>query len=360
MNLSLKRLRDICPGVLAAVALACAAIGVAQLLSVLLCRLMEMIFHITVADNLIEASIIALVGGMLLNRRVTQYPALKRGIQFASKLILRAAIVLLGLTLSFSQVVSIGKLSLIVMSFTLFTSFIGGNYLGKLFGVNWKLRSLLSAGTGICGGSAIAAIAPVIEAEDSDVTYALSATYIFDVAMVIAFPFIGYFLGMSDTGFGIWTGTAVNDTSSVVAAGYAFSAAAGETAIVVKLTRTLSIVPAVLIFSYISARVKAKENAAQSGAPRPSVNLRAVFPFFILLFLVMVGVKSTGLLSAQLSGHISVLSKFLMLTALAAIGMKTSREAFADKGKKPLVFAIGIDLLVTLVAYLVQLWLGMI
>lgn len=340
-------------GILASILLAGISILLSKLAGIGLAWILKKTVQIEIADDLIEASIFALIIGMLLNKSVSRISLLKPGIQFVSKYVLRTAIIILGLTLSFSQVLSIGKISLIVMSFTLFTSFIGGNLIGRLFGIDWKLSALLSAGTGICGGSAIAAIAPVIEAEDSDVTFALSSTYLFDVAMVILFPFVGHFLGMSNNGFGIWAGTSVNDTSSVVAAGYAFSQGAGDIAVIVKLTRTLSIIPAVLIFSYINARIKAR--AADKGTAKAvKIQWHKVFPFFIVLFLVMVAVKSIGIVPEAISPQISKLSKFLMLVALAAIGMKTSREEFADKGKKPLVFAIGIDLLVTVVAYVVQ------
>lgn len=341
-------------GIGASILLAVVAISASQLASVALSFIMKNVFNVQIADGLIEPSIFALVIGMLMNKQVSKIECLKPGIQFVSKYVLRGSIVLLGLTLSFSQVFSIGKISLIVMTFTLFTSFVGGNLLGRLFGVDWKLSALLSAGTGICGGSAIAALAPVIEAEDSDVTFSLSSTYLFDVVMVILFPFIGHLLGMSDSGFGIWAGTSVNDTSSVVAAGYAFSEQAGDVAVIVKLTRTLSIVPAVLIFSYINALVKGKVHTAKGAMKANKIDWKGVFPFFILLFLVMVGIKSTGIIPDQVSAGISTSSKFLMLVALAAIGMRTSKEEFASKGKKPLVFAIGIDLLVTVVAYVVQ------
>ena len=354
-----KQSSKIVYGVIAAVLLATVAIFLSRLASIGLMLLLKATLNIQIADNLIESSIFALVIGMILNKWIGKFAILKPGIAFAAKYILRAAIVILGLTLSFSQVLSIGKMSLVVMTFTLFTAFVGGNLIGRLFGIDWKLCALLSAGTGICGGSAIAAIAPVIGAKDSDITFSLSSTYLFDVAMVIAFPFIGHLLRMSDGGFGIWSGTAVNDTSSVVAASYAFSQAAGDIAVVVKLTRTLSIVPAVLIFSYISARVNAKAAGENNKVKSAKINISKIFPFFILLFLGMVMVKSTGVIPVQITPNISAISKFLMLVALAAIGMKTSGEEFTSKGIKPLIFAIGIDILVTFVAYVVLNLIGM-
>ena len=144
------------------------------------------------------------------------------------------------------------------MIFTLLAAFGGGYLLGKAFGLDWRLSSLISSGTGVCGGSAIAAVSPVIDAEDHQITYAMSSTFIFDMFMIILFPLMGQSLNMSDMSYGLWTGTAVNDTSSVVAAGYAFSEAAGDFATMVKLTRTLAIIPIVIIFTLIQMRLDRK------------------------------------------------------------------------------------------------------
>lgn len=191
---------------------------------------------------LIGASVIALFIGMLLNNWIGQQAVFYPGLKFTSKKVLKIAIILLGASLSIGAVLHVGKLSLGVMTFTLLTCFGGGYFVGRMLGLNWKLSNLISAGTGICGGSAIAAIAPVIDAEDREIAYAMSATFLFDMAMILLFPIMGHAMGMSDMAYGLWAGTAVNDTSSVVAAGYAFSEAAGDFATMVKLTRTLAII----------------------------------------------------------------------------------------------------------------------
>ncbi|MEG2931505.1 MAG: putative sulfate exporter family transporter, partial [Ruthenibacterium sp.] len=231
--------------------------------------------------------------------------------------------------------------------------------LGKAFGMNWKLSGLISAGTGICGGSAIAAIAPTIDAEDKDIAYAMSATFIFDILMVILFPIAGRYFGMSDMGFGLWAGTAVNDTSSVVAAGYAFSDAAGAYSMIVKLTRTLSIVPVVLIFSFVNERIERKKAIAggESGAKK-KVNLKKIFPYFILAFLGMVALKSTGFVPESVSGLIAQCSKFFMVMALAAIGLKTNFKEVAHSGLKPMIHGFIISALVVVVSFLVQMFMG--
>ncbi len=313
--------------------------------------------------HLISGGVFALLIGMLLNPLVSKYGLFQGGVGLVSKQVLRLAIILMGITLSFTQVFQVGKYSLIVMCFTLLTAFGGGYLLGKLFGMNWKLSGLISAGTGICGGSAIAAIAPTIEAEDRDIAYAISATFIFDVLMVILFPIAGRHFGMSDMGFGLWAGTAVNDTSSVVAAGYAFSDAAGAFSVIVKLTRTLSIIPTVLIFSLIHERINAKKAfgiTPDGTAPKKKVNMKRIFPYFILMFLGMVALKSTGIVPEAVSTNVAALSKFFMVMALGAIGLKTNFKEVSKSGIRPMLHGFVISALVVVVSFLVQMFLGQI
>lgn len=305
-----------------------------------------------IPGGIISAGVFALLLGMLFNPIFRNYEGLIPGVNFVSKKILRLAIILMGATLSFGQVMEVGKFSLIVMVFTLATAFGGGYLLGRLFGMDWKLSGLISAGTGICGGSAIAAIAPTIDARAQDVAYSISATFVFDILMVILFPLAGRYFGMSDLGFGLWTGTAVNDTSSVVAAGYAFSEAAGNFSLIVKLTRTLSIVPIVLIFSYINAKI--------SGETGEKVDIGRIFPYFIIMFIVMVALKSGGLITNELSGRISFVSRFAMTMALGAIGLCTNFDELSHSGFLPMVHGFIISALVVIVSFLVQLMMGQI
>ena len=310
--------------------------------------------------HLISAGVFALLIGMALNPFVSSLEGTKEGLVFTSKKLLKFSIVLMGLGLSFNQILSVGKFSLIVMSFTLITAFGGGYLLGKVFGMDWKLSSLISAGTGICGGSAIAAIAPVINAKDSDIAYGISATFIFDIIMVVLFPIMGSYFMMSDLGFGLWTGTAVNDTSSVVAAGYAFSDAAGQFAVIVKLTRTLSIVPIVLIFSYINERLERKNHTVDAAHPSKAANvdLSKIFPWFILFFLLMVVIKSSGLVPDSISSSLSAVSKFIMVMSLGAIGLKTNFSQVAKSGFKPMLHGFIISTLVVVVSFMVQQFMG--
>ena len=277
--------------------------------------------------HLIGSAVIAMFIGMILNYFLRNTEVFAAGLKFTSKKILKFAIILLGLSLNITTILNVGKMSLTVMIFTLLTCFGGGYFIGKALGLNWKLSNLISAGTGICGGSAIAAVASTIDADDNDVAYAMSATFLFDMAMIVLFPIMGRALGMTDQAFGIWAGTAVNDTSSVVAAGYAFSEGAGDFATMVKLTRTLAIIPTVVTFAFIQLHLKRKEAFAnsQSGSElKANFSITKIFPWFILGFLAMSVVASVFPIPAAIVAGTKSASKFLMVCALAAIGLNTS------------------------------------
>ena len=323
-----------------------------------------------IPKGLISGGVFALIIGMLINPLIMKKPEyFQGGLKFTSSKLLKLAIIFMGASLSFSQVLEVGKFSLIVMCFTLVTAFGFGYIFGKIFKMNWELSSLISAGTGICGGSAIAAIAPVIDAKDSDIAYAMSATFLFDIVMVILFPILGKAFNMTDMGYGLWVGTAVNDTSSVVAAGYAFSDIAGNYAVIVKLTRTLSIIPIVIIFSFINQRVSRKKIITNQGElssdevsdkPKIKINFSKIFPFFIIFFLIMVGIKSTGIIPDVASDIITEISKFLMVMALASIGLKTNFKTLSKSGVKPMIHGFIISLLVVVVSFGVQYLFGQI
>lgn len=304
----------------------------------------------------IGGSVIALFIGMAVRAIWKPAEHTAPGIKFTSKKLLKFAIILLGASLNIRTVLTVGRFSLTVMAFTLATCFGLGALIGKAIGLNWKTSSLINAGTGICGGSAIAAIAPVIEADDTDIAYGMSATFLFDTVMIVVFPLLGHWMGLSDAAFGLWAGTAVNDTSSVVATGYAFSEAAGDFATMVKLTRTLSIIPAVLVFAAVNLHMKrAQCIQADAGA---KVSIPAIFPWFILGFLAMSALTSLGLLPAGLIAAMKTVSKFLMVAALAAIGLNTDFRSLCRSGAKPMLHGFIVSLLVVLVAIAVEYAIG--
>ena len=312
--------------------------------------------------HVVGAAVIAMFIGMILNSVIKKKDPLSPGVKFTSKRLLKLAIILLGLSLNIRTILYVGRMSLVVMVFTLLTCFGGGYFIGRALGLNWKLSNLISAGTGICGGSAIAAIAPTIEAEDKDVAYAMSATFLFDMAMIILFPIMGRALGMTDEAFGIWAGTAVNDTSSVVATAYAFSEGAGDFATMVKLTRTLAIIPTVITFTLIQLRLKRKEAAANDSSEtiKASFKIGKIFPWFILGFLGMAIVASIFSIPATFVAATKKLSKFLMVSALAAIGLNTSFSSIKKSGARPMIHGFIISALVVIVALVVEICMGVV
>lgn len=305
--------------------------------------------------DVIGASVIAMFIGMLINGYRKPGKTTAPGVKFTAKKILKFAIILLGASLNVTTILNVGRMSLTVMLFTLLTCFGGGYFIGRALGLDWKLSNLISAGTGICGGSAIAAVAPVIDAKDSDIAYALSATFLFDMAMIVLFPIMGRAMGLSDMAYGLWTGTAVNDTSSVVAAGYAFSEGAGDFATMVKLTRTLAIIPITLVLAFVRTK-RAKTDGTK-------VNFKKIFPMFILYFL-LASVITTICVSAGVSASVftplKTLSKFLIVMAMCAVGLNTNIVKLVKTGGKPLIMGfccwVGIAGMSLLMQHVLGIW----
>lgn len=342
MKRILKTYLSYLPGLLAALVIAAVAKWLESLLPI----------------HMIGASVIAMFIGIVINAIRKPTAVFAPGIKFTSKKVLKFAIILLGASLNITTILEVGKFSLAVMVFTLLTCFGVGYFTGKWLGLNWKMSNLISAGTGICGGSAIAAIAPVIDATDTDVAFGISATFLFDMAMIVLFPIMGKAIGLSDQAYGLWAGTAVNDTSSVVAAGYAFSENAGDFATMVKLTRTLAIIPTVVIFALINLRLKRK--TAEGSGAKLKVNVGSLFPWFIVGFLAMAALSSLGLIPTNVAAFLKSASKFLMVAALAAIGLNTSFRDMKKVGIAPMLHGFIISALVVLVALGVEWVLGLV
>ena len=249
------------------------------------------------------------------------------------------------------HVVEVGEQSLYVMIFTLLAAFGAAFLMGKILGLDRDMTALVGAGTAICGGSAIAAVAPVIGAKDRDVVISIATIFFFNVLAVFIFPFLGHTMGMSDAGFGMWAGTAVNDTSSVVAAGYAYSHEAGAYATIVKLTRTLMIVPVCLFFALLMMR-----SAAQSGT---GFSLKRIFPMFVLYFVLACIVNTTGILPAEVSHGLGMLGKFSIVLAMSAIGLNTDLPSLLKNGTRPLLLGMVCWIAVAGTSLIVQHALGL-
>ena len=290
-----------------------------------------------------------LLGMLFAKKRRPQ--ATESGIKFTGKKILQYAIILLGFEMNLFHVVEVGEQSLYVMIFTLLAAFGAAFLMGKVLGMDRDMTALVGAGTAICGGSAIAAVAPVIGAKDRDVVISIATIFFFNVLAVFIFPFLGHSWGMSDAGFGMWAGTAINDTSSVVAAGYAYSHDAGAYATIVKLTRTLMIVPVCLFFALLMMR-----SAAQNGA---GFSLKRIFPMFVLYFVLACIVNTTGILPAEVSHGLGMLGKFSIVLAMSAIGLNTDLPSLLKHGTRPLLLGMVCWIAVAGTSLIVQHALGL-
>ena len=266
------------------------------------------------------------------------------GIDYSGRILLQLAVVLLGAQLSLAAIVRVGAESLPVMLATLTVCLVGTASIGRALRVPARLRTLIGVGTGICGASAIAAVSPVIGALSAEVSYAVSTIFVFNVLAVLLFPLLGHALGMDPHTFGLLAGTAVNDTSSVVAAASIFGASALGFAVVVKLVRTLMIIPISLGLSVIESRRTAE---GRRVTLRGTVGL---VPWFLIGFLVVAVLGSLGAIPPGPRDAMVHASAFLIATAMAGIGLSTDVAALRQAGWRPLALGATLWILVTATA----------
>ncbi|AQS52371.1 hypothetical protein PAEH1_09785 [Paenalcaligenes hominis] len=294
--------------------------------------------------------VFAIVLGLVIRNSLGMLPVFQPGLAFASKKVLQWSIIALGFGLSFTQVVQTGFESLWVTLITMAAAFIVAAVLGRALGIPDKLRTLIGAGTAICGGSAIAAVAPIIKPEEHETAFAISTIFLFNVVAVLVFPFFGHALNMSDIGFGLWAGTAINDTSSVVAAAYSYSTEAGDYATVVKLTRATFIIPICLFYVVLEVRRQQQQGGGFS--------IQRLIPWFIVWFVVASMVRSTGVLPAEVLSVLQIVAQFLMVLALAAIGLSSNMRLMARTGWRPVALGLGVWIAVAVTSLAVQLYSG--
>ena len=279
--------------------------------------------------------IISLMAPNLLKKQFGKGFVLGDGVKFTSKKLLQYSVVLIGFQMNLYSILNAGPISLLILCLVFLTAFTVAFFAGRALGVSGNTGVLIGVGTAICGGSAIAAVAPVIRAEDEDVTRAISTIFLFNVIAIFIFPVLGRLISMSDIHFGIWAGTAVNDTSSVVAAGAAWSNAAGNNtalsyATIVKLTRTLMIVPVTLVLAVYTAK-KAKTSQTET------FKLSKVFPWFVLFFIAAALAKTFLAIPAEISAFLVQVGKFGITMAMSAVGLNTNHRNLFASGAKPLL-----------------------
>ncbi len=300
----------------------------------------------------VGAPVFAVLGGIGI--AVVRPPTERAGpgLSFAARTVLKASIVVLGTGLSIHEVLTVGAGSVPVLLGTLAVALVGAVVVGRALGIARDLRTLIGVGTGICGASAIAATDAVIAATDADVSYAIATIFTFNVAAVLTFPSIGHALGLSPHAFGLWAGTAVNDLSSVVAASTVFGHGAVTPAVVVKLTRTLMIIPIAVGLSAWRAR-PGRSTAAVDGRG-PTRGLRHVVPVFIGWFVLAVALDSMGLVPVGWHQPLSAIAGVMITMALGAIGLSTRPRDIRRAGFRPLALGAVLWILVAATSLALQ------
>lgn len=316
------------------------------------------------AFPVIGGAIIAILAGMIVAIFLKNRAPFDSGIKFVSKKVLQWAVVLLGFGMNLSVVAETGLQSLPIIISTITISLVVAFLVSKALKINGNTATLIGVGSSICGGSAIAASAPVIGADDECVAQSISVIFFFNVLAAIIFPILGTAIGFSTTDgtpFGIFAGTAVNDTSSVTACAstwdsmWGLGSATLDKAVTVKLTRTLAIIPITLVLAFMRTR--------KEGKSGEKVSMRKIFPFFIIYF-VLASIITTVMMALGVSAAFFTpfkdLSKFMIVFAMAAIGLNTDIIKLVKTGGKPLVLGLSCWVMITLTSLLLQHMLGLV
>ncbi len=306
----------------------------------------------TLAGKVISEILIAILLGLYLRAMIGYNPRLVPGITFTMKKILRFGIILLGLRLSLQDIGATGwqGLSLILVCITIALSLAWVSQ--RLFKISPRLAALIGVGTAICGNSAIIATAPVIEANEEEVSFAVATITLFGLLAVLVYPFIGALLGLQDNQFGFWAGTAVNDTSQVVAVSAMYSDLAQNVATIIKLTRNVLMAPLIFIIGVVYQRLKG-QRAEGSSTPGQRIRIGKLIPGFVVGFVLMALLRTVGVMLGFLPQNVSSpgglelaasgliladsVSKLAILMALSAVGLNTDFASLKRLGLKPLL-----------------------
>lgn len=316
----------------------------------------------------IGGPVFSILIGMLITVFWAEKGRFGKGIKFTSKYVLQIAVVLLGFGLNLGVVLETGAQSLPIIISTISTSLILAYVMHKVMKVDANSATLVGVGSSICGGSAIAATAPVIDASDDEVAQAISVIFFFNVIAALIFPIFGHVIGLSTTSgeaFGIFAGTAVNDTSSVTAAAstwdnmWHLGTQSLDKAVTVKLTRTLAIIPITLVLAMYNAKKKSLLEDKEMN--ESSFSLKRAFPMFIMYFIVASIITTLSVsagVDAKIFEPIKALSKFLIVMAMGAIGLNSNIVKLIKTGGKPLLLGATCWVGITAVSLMLQNMLG--
>lgn len=299
---------------------------------------------------LIAAAVAGIVLGMLVRNFFDVPVMFEAGIQYSLKKILKYAIILLGISINLWQVLIIGGKSLIGILAVVILGIFLTVFVGRWLKLPGNTPLLVGVGTAICGATAIATVSPILKSKEEETALAITTIFIFNAIAIVVYPFLGMGLSMSDEIFGMWAGIAIHDTSSVVAAAYAYSDQAGQTATVVKLTRTLFLLPvAIIIGIYSSVKAKHEIQAQQ----KTGVKLTKIFPWFLLGFLGMSVLNTLGLFSENVVGTVTDISKFMIVMAMVGVGFGANFHKLKKIGLKPIYLGLFASVVVAVISILI-------
>lgn len=282
--------------------------------------------------NPIEAAVVAILIGILIRNTGLLPKFFLPGIKAFEKILI-LGIVLIGASLNFKNIGSQGANMLVIILVTMMVSFFVIFYLSKVFKLPTGLAILLSVGTTICGGSAIAVTAPLIKAKEEETSYAIGTIALWGFVAIILYPKIAQMLAVTDMNFGVFAGTAIHSTPQVVGAGFIFSDLAGKTATAVKLVRNCFMVPVAFLIAvwYTNTILKGQKKEGTR------VNVAKAFPWFLFGYFLLAGLNTQGYFSEEGIHAFNTAGRFLILLGLAGIGLNTVLSSFKKVGLKPLL-----------------------
>ena len=322
--------------------------------------------------EIIGAPVLSILMGMVItmcNPKLSEHRKLKDGIKFTSKKVLQWAVIILGFSLNLGTIAKMGSQSIPVILSTISISLIIAFVMQKALKMDGKVACLIGVGSSICGGSAVAATAPVIDADDEEVAQAISVIFLFNVIAAFVFPSFGRAIGFGTEGFAIFAGTAVNDTSSVTAVASTAEGLYGvegilSSAVTVKLVRTLAIIPITLVLALYRTYQAKKE-----GKTGSDFSVKKIFPWFILYFIgaaiitTMVGLMGDTPIAVVYNVYfvkaMKWLAKFFIAMAMCAIGLNTNLVKLVKKGGKPILLGFCCWVSITAMSIAVQMLLGL-
>ncbi|WP_409253049.1 YeiH family protein [Bacillus sp. SCS-153A] len=295
---------------------------------------------------LVGSILFAIMIGIIINNTTGVHQVFQPGLSLTLKKLLKAAVVMLGVSLSFADILYIGRQSLLIILVSVILGIVITVWFGKLLKMDRKLTLLIGVGTSICGATAISAVKGVIDSDDNETAYAISIIVFFNLIAFFLYPVIGHILDLTSTSFGIWAGTAVHDTSSSIAVGYVYGNEAGQVATTVKLARTLFLLPLILVLPLLLK--SEKQNGSQAA--------KKAFPWFVLLFLGVSVINSFGVIPSSLEEIVTETAKFIIIMVMGAVGLQVNLKQFAKLGFKPLIAGLVASVTVSVISLIMILY----